>query len=77
MGIAPEHRARIFGKFERAVSDRHYGGLGLGLHITQQIVHALGGDILLESEPGRGASFTVVLPLEGAPRGECARVERP
>jgi PAS domain S-box-containing protein len=77
MGIAPEHRARIFGKFERAVSDRHYGGLGLGLHITQQIVHALGGEIGLESEPGRGASFTVVLPLEGAPRDECARLEPP
>jgi PAS domain S-box-containing protein len=68
IGIAPEHRARIFGKFERAVSDRHYGGLGLGLHITQQIVHALGGEVLLESEPGRGACFTVVLPLAGAPR---------
>jgi PAS domain S-box-containing protein len=76
IGIAPEHRARIFGKFERAVSDRHYGGLGLGLHITQQIVHALGGEMGLESEPGRGASFTVVLPLEGAPRGREAEEER-
>jgi signal transduction histidine kinase len=62
IGIAPEHRARIFGKFERAVSERHYGGLGLGLHITQQIVRALGGSILLESEPGRGSTFTVELP---------------
>ncbi|MFL5359077.1 ATP-binding protein [Archangium sp.] len=62
IGIAPEHRARIFGKFERAVSERHYGGLGLGLHITQQIVQALGGGILLESEPGRGSTFTVELP---------------
>ena len=75
IGIEPEHRARIFGKFERAVSDRHYGGLGLGLHITQRIVHALGGDILLESEPGRGASFTVVLPLEAV--DGCARVGHP
>jgi PAS domain S-box-containing protein len=76
IGIEPEHRARIFGKFERAVSDRHYGGLGLGLHITQRIVHALGGEILLESEPGRGASFTVELPLEGAPRVREVEEER-
>ncbi|MCY1083258.1 sensor histidine kinase [Archangium lansingense] len=62
IGIAPEHRGRIFGKFERAVSERHYGGLGLGLHITQQIVSALGGSILLESEVGRGSTFTVELP---------------
>ncbi|WNG51816.1 GAF domain-containing protein [Archangium minus] len=62
IGIAPEHRSRIFGKFERAVSERHYGGLGLGLHITQQIVHALGGSIQVESEPGRGSTFTVELP---------------
>ncbi|WP_257462048.1 sensor histidine kinase [Archangium lipolyticum] len=63
IGIAPEHRGRIFGKFERAVSERHYGGLGLGLHITRQIVQALGGAILVESEVGRGSTFTVELPL--------------
>ncbi|ATB36844.1 hypothetical protein CYFUS_002259 [Cystobacter fuscus] len=62
IGIAPEHRSRIFGKFERAVSERHYGGLGLGLHITQQIVQAFGGSILVESEPGQGSTFTVALP---------------
>ncbi|OJH37819.1 ATP-binding protein [Cystobacter ferrugineus] len=62
IGIAPEHRSRIFGKFERAVSERHYGGLGLGLHITQQIVQAFGGSIRVESEPGRGSTFTVELP---------------
>jgi signal transduction histidine kinase len=66
IGIAPEHRGRIFGRFERAVSDRHYGGLGLGLHITQQIVSALGGSISLESEEGRGSTFTVELPPDAA-----------
>lgn len=63
IGIAPEQVERIFGKFERAVSDRHYGGLGLGLFIAQQILAAHGGEIRVGSEPGRGATFTVLLPL--------------
>ena len=62
VGIAPEHLKRIFGKFERAVSGRNYGGLGLGLYITQQIVDALGGNIRVESAPGAGATFEVTLP---------------
>jgi PAS domain S-box-containing protein len=62
IGIALEHQRRIFERFERAVSDRSYGGLGLGLWITRQIVEAHGGEILVQSEPGRGATFTVVLP---------------
>jgi PAS domain S-box-containing protein len=62
IGIAPEALPRIFEKFERAVSDRHYGGLGLGLYITRQIVEALGGSIHARSEPGQGSTFTVDLP---------------
>jgi len=65
IGVEPRLRARIFEKFERAVSDRHYGGLGLGLYITRQIVEALGGSIEVESEPQQGATFTVLLPLRG------------
>jgi PAS domain S-box-containing protein len=64
IGIQPEHLGRIFGKFERAVSERHYGGLGLGLYITRQIVEALGGTIRVESRPGEGALFTVELPRQ-------------
>jgi signal transduction histidine kinase len=62
IGIEPEARERIFGKFERAVSERNYGGLGLGLYITRQIVEALGGTIWVESAPGQGATFSVELP---------------
>jgi PAS domain S-box-containing protein len=64
IGIAPESQARIFQRFERAVSERHYGGFGLGLWICKQIVDSLGGDIRVESQPGQGATFTVTLPLE-------------
>jgi signal transduction histidine kinase len=67
IGIAPEHQSRIFQRFERAVSERHYGGFGLGLWIVKQIVESLGGDIRVESQPGKGATFTVALPLEPPP----------
>jgi PAS domain S-box-containing protein len=67
IGIAPESLPRIFGRFERAVSDRHYGGLGLGLYITRQIVEALGGTVGVRSAPGAGATFTVELPRQVTP----------
>ena len=63
IGIAREEHARIFHRFERAVSPRNYGGMGLGLYVAGQIVDAHGGSIAVESEPGRGATFTVRLPL--------------
>jgi PAS domain S-box-containing protein len=62
VGIAPDERERIFGLFARAVSERRYGGLGLGLYIAKQIVDAHGGRITCESEPGHGATFEVELP---------------
>ncbi|MFP2923750.1 ATP-binding protein [Pyxidicoccus sp. 3LG] len=64
IGIDPEHLPRLFGRFERAVSERHYGGLGLGLYITRTLVEAQGGRVRVESEPGRGSTFTVELPTE-------------
>jgi PAS domain S-box-containing protein len=64
IGIAPEHQERIFERFERAVSERNYGGLGLGLYITRTIIEALGGTIRVQSQPGQGACFTVELPRE-------------
>lgn len=62
IGILPENQNRIFERFERAVSERHYGGLGLGLFIVREIVEALGGSVRVASEPGKGAAFTVELP---------------
>lgn len=70
IGIPSERQALIFRAFERAVSSRHYGGLGLGLHIVSQLVERLGGVVRVQSEAGRGATFTVALPRSGpaAPR---------
>ncbi|RKH15210.1 GAF domain-containing protein [Corallococcus sp. CA053C] len=62
IGIEADALPRLFGRFERAVSDRHYGGMGLGLYISRQIVEALGGRIDVDSQPGQGATFTLRLP---------------
>ena len=63
IGIAKADVERIFGQFERAVSVRHYGGVGLGLYIAQQIASAHGGRIHVESEQGHGSTFLVELPV--------------
>jgi signal transduction histidine kinase len=70
IGITPDDQLRIFDRFERAVSQRHYGGFGLGLWIVRQIVDALGGDICVESTPSEGATFTVRLPLDLSQRAD-------
>ncbi|WP_437586188.1 AAA family ATPase [Sorangium sp. So ce1000] len=64
MGIAEADQARIFERFERAVSVRNFGGLGLGLYIVRWIVTSHGGTIRVESTPGAGAAFLVELPLQ-------------
>jgi len=63
IGIAAEDQVRIFERFERAVSPREFGGLGLGLYISQQIINAHGGKIWVDSEIGKGSSFHVRIPL--------------
>lgn len=64
IGIEARHHRRIFERFERAVSERHYGGLGLGLWISRQIVETSGGVIDVTSTPGEGSCFTVRLPIQ-------------
>lgn len=64
IGIAPEALPRIFGEFYQADGNltRSYGGTGLGLAIAQRFARLMGGDVLVESEQGRGSTFTLVLP---------------
>ncbi|WP_407736090.1 MASE1 domain-containing protein [Hyalangium sp.] len=70
IGIAPEALERIFERFERAVSSRRYGGLGLGLFLTRQIAESHGGTIHVESTPGTGATFVLQLPVGQQPQAE-------
>jgi hypothetical protein len=62
-GIPEDQLSRIFERFERAVSTRHYGGMGLGLYVARQIAEAHGGTITVANLPGGGTGFTVRLPL--------------
>ena len=63
IGIPAERMRAIFQPFERAVPKEHFGGLGLGLYVAKAIVDAHSGSIEVTSHPGRGAAFTVRLPL--------------
>lgn len=65
IGISVEDQQRIFLQFERAADNTVMSGLGLGLYISEQIVKAHGGAIRLQSEPGQGSCFEVVLPFAG------------
>jgi PAS domain S-box-containing protein len=63
IGVAPELHRRIFERFERGISDRTYGGFGLGLWIAREIVVAHGGTITIESAAGAGSTFRMEMPL--------------
>ena len=62
-GIPEPELGRIFERFERATSIRHYGGLGLGLYLIRAIVDAHGGSVTAENAADGGARFEVTLPL--------------
>jgi PAS domain S-box-containing protein len=63
-GIPPEHKARLFQAFEQIENtmSRRHEGTGLGLYLSQKLASLLGGKITCDSEPGKGTTFTVVLP---------------
>jgi two-component system phosphate regulon sensor histidine kinase PhoR len=68
LGIAAADQSLIFEKFYRADANmtRGVSGSGLGLYISRELVHRMGGTISVESQPGRGSTFVVTLPLAAA-----------
>ena len=63
LGVPEDERAHIFERFYRTAAAKPYGGVGLGLYISKEIMVRLGGDIVLESASERGSVFRLSLPL--------------
>ena len=76
IGMSSEFINRIFRPFEQESIDtsRQYGGTGLGMAITDQLVRLMGGEIVVESVPGKGSDFSVFLHLPTAAQEECVKM---
>jgi hypothetical protein len=67
-GLPHGREAALFRRFERAASIQHYGGLGLGLYVVDQVARAHGGEASAANATGGGARFRITLPLQSQPR---------
>ena len=69
IGMTPEQLAKLFQDFTQAdsLTARRYGGTGLGLAITRKLTRMMGGDVTVQSDPGKGSVFTVRLPGGATP----------
>jgi len=65
MGIPPDELPRIWDRLFRGDASRTERGLGLGLSLVRAIIEVHGGTVEVQSEPGRGSTFTVRLPKSG------------
>ena len=79
-GMTDEQQSRLFQRFVQADGVRtaqQYGGSGLGLAISKELASMMGGDIQISSAPGKGATFTLTLPLSSAAEPEAVTVSPP
>lgn len=78
IGMTAAEQAQLFQPFTQAnaATRRRYGGTGLGLFISRQLAQLMGGSLTLDSEPGRGSTFTLTLKGEPAALDEAPRAER-
>lgn len=79
IGIAPEARARLFESYSQADASvsRRFGGTGLGLSIVRALVQLMGGDVDVDSEPGRGSTFRFTARFALPPEREAAETPHP
>ncbi|MGF1641182.1 MAG: ATP-binding protein [Rhodospirillales bacterium] len=79
IGIAPENQARVFERFTQAddAQNRRYGGTGLGLAISRGLVELQGGTMSVESDLGKGSTFSVLLPFRRQPEPAAAETWTP
>jgi signal transduction histidine kinase len=69
IGMTAEQQSRLFQAFSQAEADtsRRFGGTGLGLALSREFCRMMGGDITVESAPGKGSTFTIRLPIVNEP----------
>jgi two-component system OmpR family sensor kinase len=73
VGLSPEQQSRIFGRFEQVVSTHRGSGFGIGLWVASRLLTAMGGQIAVESQLGKGSTFSMMLPLKTiTPDGEAS-----
>ena len=79
IGLGEDQLARLFQPFVQADSSttRQFGGTGLGLSIVRRLAQIMGGDVVVESAPGAGSTFTVILTLQAAPASSPLKTHRP
>jgi signal transduction histidine kinase/CheY-like chemotaxis protein len=72
IGMTPEQMEKLFQPFTQAdgSTTKRFGGTGLGLAITKHFCEMLGGDVSLQSEPGKGSTFTILLPVRASPAAD-------